>query len=87
MFTKNLFIFLFISSLLSISALAQTQNALDFDGVDDEVIVPGGASLVAGATNMSLTCWVYPTNASPAYPNFDGIAGFRNDVDADFYLF
>ncbi len=86
MFTKNLFICLFISSLLSISALAQTQNALDFDGVDDEVIVPGGASLIAGATNMSLTCWVFPTNASPAFPNFDGFAGCRNDVNADFYL-
>jgi hypothetical protein len=35
---------------------------------------------------MSLTCWVYTQNTAPAYPNFDGFAGFRNDVDADFYL-
>lgn len=72
--------------LLSVPAFSQNQNSLQFDGVDDEVVVPGGASLVAGATNMSITCWVYPSNAAPAYPNFDGFAGFRNDLDADFYL-
>ncbi|MBK7114391.1 MAG: T9SS type A sorting domain-containing protein [Flavobacteriales bacterium] len=65
---------------------AQTQNALDFDGVNDLVRVPAASTQLVGATSCSLTCWVYPRNAAPAYPDFDGFAGFRNEVDADFYL-
>lgn len=33
-----------------------------------------------------MSAWVYPTNPSPGWPDFDGILGFRNDVNADFYL-
>jgi hypothetical protein len=68
------------------SSTAQNSNALSFDGVDDYVSVLNGSSRVVGSTEMSITCWVYPTNAAPAYPNFDGFAGFRNDATADFYL-
>lgn len=67
-------------------ALAQPQNALDCDGVDDFVTVPNASGLIANATSMSLICWVYPRNSAPAYPNFDGFAGLRNELDADFYL-
>ncbi|MEO8147430.1 MAG: LamG-like jellyroll fold domain-containing protein [Bacteroidia bacterium] len=67
-------------------ATAQNQNALNFDGVDDNVSVPGASSLIAGSNAISITCWVYPTNVAPAWPDYDGIAGFRNDADADFYL-
>ena len=65
---------------------AQSQNALDFDGIDDEVIVPGASALIAGSSQLSLTCWVYPTNAAPGFPDFDGFAGFRNNFDCDFYV-
>ncbi|MFM7015878.1 MAG: LamG-like jellyroll fold domain-containing protein [Bacteroidota bacterium] len=65
---------------------AQNQNAMAFDGIDDYVSVTGASSYVVGSTGMSLTCWVYTQNTAPSYPNFDGFAGFRNDVDADFYL-
>jgi hypothetical protein len=50
------------------------------------VSVAGASSYVVGSTGMSITCWVYTQNTAPSYPNFDGFAGFRNDVDADFYL-
>lgn len=72
--------------LTAVLSQAQNQNAMAFDGINDYVSVTGASSYVVGATGMSLTCWVYTQNTAPAYPNFDGFAGFRNDVDADFYL-
>ena len=75
-----------VFSLSIIQVNAQNQNGLAFDGVDDVVTVTNGSSFVANSTEMSMTSWIFPTNAAPAYPNFDGFSGFRNDVDADFYL-
>lgn len=65
---------------------AQVENAIDFDGIDDNVIVPTASSLIAGAGQISISCWVYPTNQSPSFPDYDGFCGFRNDVNADFYF-
>lgn len=64
---------------------AQSENSLSFDGVDDKVTATGASSLISNS-NISMSCWVYPTNSAPNYPNFDGIVGFRNDANADFYL-
>lgn len=75
---------LIISCLGNVSA--QNQNSLAFDGTDDFVSIPNGSSYVSGVAEMSITCWIYPTNGSVSFPNYDGFAGFRNDVDADFYL-
>jgi hypothetical protein len=33
-----------------------------------------------------MTCWVYPRNANPVFPNLDGFTGIRNNSNADFYL-
>jgi hypothetical protein len=65
---------------------AQVHNALDFDGVNDKVTVPGASALAIGGTGITLTCWAYPTNAAPAYPDFDGFAGMRDEFTTDFYL-
>jgi hypothetical protein len=65
---------------------AQSQNALDFDGIDDYVSAPGGSQLIAGSGFMSLTMWVYAKNPVIGFPDFDGFAGIRNNLDADFYL-
>lgn len=70
----------------TITATAQTQNALDFDGVDDRVTVANASALLVGGSGISLSCWFYPRNAAPGFPDFDGIAGFRNENDFDFYL-
>lgn len=76
-----------ILALFLFAGMAQAQNnALYFDGVDDQVTVPNGSNLLVGATGMSMTCWVWATNPAPNYPNFDGIVGFRNDINCDFYL-
>ncbi len=79
-------VFSLLLLILSNSLLAQHQNALDFDGIDDAVETTGALSLIAGSTTLSMTCWVYPTNPNPIFPDFDGFCGFRNDFDADFYF-
>jgi len=67
------------------SISAQPENALHFDGTDDYASVSAASSLVSGNT-LSMTCWVYLQNTAPSYPNFDGIIGFRNESNCDFYL-
>lgn len=71
--------------LLLLPALSISQSALDFDGADDGVSVNGGAGLVANGP-ISLAFWVYPTNPTPNFPDFDGFAGIRNNSNADFYI-
>jgi len=72
-------------SILCLTASAQVQNALDFDGVNDEVTVANGSAQIANATGFSMTCWVFPTqNAN--WPNMEAIAGFRDNAQCDFYL-
>ncbi|MBS1569000.1 MAG: hypothetical protein JST45_06100 [Bacteroidetes bacterium] len=74
------------SLLCSLSGRAQVHNALDFDGIDDKVTVPGASALIANGSGITLTCWAYPTNAAPGFPDFDGFAGMRDEFTADFYL-
>jgi hypothetical protein len=62
------------------------QAALNLDGTDDEIRIPGALDLLTGSTEITLSCWANLRNTAPAYPNFDGIIGFRNDVSADFYI-
>lgn len=76
---------LFLAILSSQLLLAQN-NALYFDGVDDQVTVPNGSALIASSSGISMTCWVWATNPAPNFPNFDGFIGFRNDLNCDFYL-
>jgi hypothetical protein len=76
----------FIAILTSLSAIAQNQSALDFDGIDDKVRVIGAVDLVSGSSEVSLACWASLNNPAPGFPDFDGILGFRNDFSADFYL-
>jgi hypothetical protein len=55
---------------------------LDLDGLNDEVTVANASALIAGASGFSLTCWVKPM----AGTEHQGIAGLRDEVEADFYL-
>lgn len=82
----SIFFLVVFSLLIHFPAYSQGNNALDFDGIDDMVEAPGASGLIANSYHLTLSCWVYPTNAFPSFPDFDGFAGFRNDVDADFYL-
>jgi hypothetical protein len=82
---KKLVTFL-ILTLLFFNLPSFSQNALDFDGVDDQIVITNASSVINTGTGISLGMWVYPRNAAPNFPDFDGFGGFRNDIDADFYL-
>ncbi|HKR05931.1 MAG TPA: LamG-like jellyroll fold domain-containing protein [Bacteroidia bacterium] len=89
--TRTIYSFIKISMMILLlltnkKITAQSQNALDFDGTDDYVSAPGGSQLINGAGLMSLTMWVYPVNPVIGFPDFDGFAGIRNNLDADFYI-
>lgn len=73
-------------AFISATTFAQIQNCLIFDGVDDQVLVSAASGLIADATQITMTCSVFPTNSNPVFPDYDGFCGFRNNVDADFYL-
>ena len=66
--------------------LSQSQNGIDFDGIDDQVIVSNASSLINSGTGISMGMWVYPRNTFPGFPDFDCFGGFRNNLDADFYI-
>lgn len=68
------------------STIAWSQNALNFDGTDDYASAANASNLISGTSNFSMTFWVYTTHSPSGYPNFDGLAGFRNESNCDFYI-
>ncbi|QQR87689.1 MAG: LamG domain-containing protein [Flavobacteriales bacterium] len=75
-------VFILIATLNS----SAQNTALDFDGIDDNVVVPTASALIANAPGLTLACRFYPRNTAPFYPDFDCLAGMRNEFDCDFYL-
>lgn len=69
----------------AVSANAQN-NYLMFDGVNDHVNVPNSGTILASSAAISMTCKVYPKNPNPGWPAFNGIVGYRNDSNFDFYI-
>ncbi|MBK8847348.1 MAG: T9SS type A sorting domain-containing protein [Bacteroidetes bacterium] len=65
---------------------AQYHSSLDFDGTNDYCAAPNASQLVLSSQAVSMSFWVYPRNTAPAFPNFDGFAGFRNNINCDFYI-
>ena len=84
--THKLFLAILFTILINLSAKSQIRNALSFDGIDDKVVVNNGSSLIANSTNMSMSVWVKSDSSNFPFPDFNGLAGFRNDNNADFYL-
>jgi len=78
-----LFIYTVFSSL---TASAQTQSAIDFDGLYDGIRLIGGSQLAAGSSELSMACWVKLNNATANFPDYDGIVGLRDEFSADFYM-
>ena len=64
--------------------IAQTDYELAFVSATlDYVEMPNASSLIVNSTTFSMTGWVYPQANTTAH---SGIMGFRNNIDADFYL-
>lgn len=81
---KKLLLLFFICC--SLAVVAQPQNSFHFDGIDDYIGQSNGTASLASLPAFSMACWVQPTNTSPAFPNFDGIIGYRNETNADFFI-
>ena len=74
-------------SILFISFSFSQNYSLDFDGESDYVEVTNESAMIVNADQITLSGWVYPRGPnSDSYTQFDGIFGFRNNEDADFYL-
>ena len=87
MFTRiRIILVLTFFLFLNLHSSAQIHNALSFDGTDDKVTVPNASALIANSNQISLTVWAYPDSFNVGFPDFNGFAGFRNDLSADFYL-
>lgn len=63
------------------SLRAQSNQYLDFDGVDDYVSVTNGSTVIAGSTSMSMTGWFYDNSLSYG----KGMIGYRATA-GEFYL-
>lgn len=81
-FYRSFFTGCLMALLLSAtSSIAQTNQYLDFDGVDDFVSVPNGTSAIAGSNAMTITGWFYDNQLSYG----QGLMGFRGTAGG-FYL-
>jgi hypothetical protein len=81
--TKKL---LFLLAFLPWAAIAQN-NYLDFDGTNDVVETSTAtATMLGNATALTMSCKVYPTRVTSGFPDFNGICGYRNEINFDFYL-
>lgn len=81
---RYLFFLALICLIFTTSAQGQNQAALDFDGVDDAVVLTGGAQLVANANALSISCWAKLSDNANNSPR--GLIGVRDDISADFYI-
>ena len=79
---KKLLLLILMSSNISFSQ----NNYLDFDGANDNVSIANSENILANATAITMSCKVYPKSTSTGFPNFDGLAGYRNETSFDFYL-
>lgn len=82
MIKKLLLSLAFLSSLMG----SAQGNYLDFDGTNDYVDIPNSGNVLANATAISMACKVYPKSNTAGFPNFNGIMGYRNESNFDFYI-
>jgi hypothetical protein len=75
---------LLIFTLIPFIAISQiSEYELEFNSSSlDYVEMPNTSSVIASSNEFSISCWVNPQSNSA----HGGIIGFRNNIDADFYL-
>ena len=83
---KKLFYFIIFSIISIYTVEAQNSHSLNFNGQSDYIEVIDASAMISNSDQMSITGWVYPRNTNSGWPDFDGFFGFRNELDADFYL-
>lgn len=81
LFLKFNLIFVILTLIMTNLLKAQSNQYLDFDGVNDYVSVANGSQPIAGSSALSITGWFY--NNALAYGQ--GMVGFRATA-GEFYL-
>ena len=77
---KKIILLMLCSSYL---LFAQVDYELEFNSSSlDYAEVQNASSLIANISSFSMSCWLNPQTST----NHSGIIGFRNNLDADFYL-
>lgn len=72
--------------LVLCSLMLTAQNpAIDFDGSGDISNSTVGTEL-DGAAGLTMMGWVNLNDPVGGFPNFDGVMGYRNELDFDFYI-
>jgi len=78
---KKLSLLLILIPFIAISQISDYE--LEFNSASlDYVEMPNTSSVIAGSSEFSISCWINPQSNSA----HGGIIGFRNNIDADFYL-
>tara|TARA_B100000902_G_scaffold392836_1_gene445893 strand:- start:2957 stop:4447 length:1491 start_codon:yes stop_codon:yes gene_type:complete len=78
---KNLFFMVFFFPII---VIGQQDYELEFNsGTQDYIEIPNVSSLIANKFTFSISGWVYPESNTVDH---SGFMGFRNEIDADFYL-
>ncbi|MEY4594665.1 MAG: hypothetical protein RIQ47_1075, partial [Bacteroidota bacterium] len=70
-----------LTVLFSLPSFSQSNQYLDFDGVDDFVSVPNGTATIAGSTQITIAGWFYDNQLSYG----QGLMGFRGTAGG-FYM-
>jgi hypothetical protein len=81
---KNLYTYLF--SLSTCLAFAQGQHGMHFNGNANFATAQNVSASLVNQPGITMTGWIAPANTAPSFPNFDGIMGFRNESNFDFYI-
>lgn len=80
---KKLLLLLFV---MAININYSQNNYLDLDGIDDYIEISNSGTILSNAAAITMSCKVFPTRVSSGFPDFNGILGYRNEIDFDFYL-
>ncbi len=68
-------------------SLSFSQNySLDFNGDGNYVEVANASAVIVNNSQMTISGWIYPRNTQVGWPDLDAFFGFRNEINADFYI-
>lgn len=79
--TKNALLF-----ILFISFSFPQNYSLDFNGEGHYVEVENASAVITNSSQLTISGWIYPRNTEAGWPDLDAFFGFRNEINADFYV-
>ena len=85
---KKIITLLAVVTFLQQSTVAQNENALNFDGFDDQVTAANASAQIVNSTaGISISCWVYASNPSPASQILMALLALEMNLTSTFTCF